>query len=86
MPVAQAPQPAAPVLHIYPGMPMIYPYAAAPMVQDQIPRIGFNNNAIGMAPGVAGMMLNTVSKDPRQVRSYIDLDKPAEGDAPLNYG
>lgn len=66
--------------------------------RDQIPRLGFGTptqlttfvpGVMGMmvvTPGAAGMAAVGSAKDPRQVRSYVDLDRPADGDAPLNYG
>ncbi|KAI8983500.1 hypothetical protein BDB01DRAFT_791017 [Pilobolus umbonatus] len=67
---------------------------------DQIPRIGFGgenipgwNNALNAARrtrlpagGVMGMDLDdSLPKDPRQVKSYVDLDAPAEGDSNISF-
>jgi hypothetical protein len=67
---------------------------------DQIPRIGFGGenpagwaNAVNAArrsraaPGNAAMMdlEESLPKDPRQVKSYVDLDAPAEGDSNISF-
>ncbi|OAD05251.1 C2H2-type zinc finger transcription factor [Mucor lusitanicus CBS 277.49] len=66
---------------------------------DQIPRIGFGSseNPAGWAnaarrprptPASAAMMdleESLLPKDPRQVKSYVDLDAPAEGDSNISF-
>ncbi|KAJ2959987.1 hypothetical protein NQZ79_g4545 [Umbelopsis isabellina] len=67
---------------------------------NQIPRIGFNDNAwapmqsrdsrnsIPDVHGPGGVPAGAgmdMPKDPRQVTSYVDLDAPAEGDTDMSY-
>lgn len=66
---------------------------------NQIPRIGFNDNAwssmqsrdyrnsIPDVHGPGGVPAGGMDmpKDPRQVTSYVDLDAPAEGDTDMSY-
>ncbi|CAJ0625334.1 8356_t:CDS:10 [Entrophospora sp. SA101] len=65
--------------------------AAAGTPHDQIPRIGFE---IKDGNGQRGQRINDKrrqtnpgkqSADPRQVKSYVDLDAPAEGDIEIKY-
>jgi len=92
MPLASSGPPhlAMPSGYMWPGLAPApsYPYLqGAPLgtPQHQIPRIGFDNGPVPFPPGVMPMPMSMVH-DPRQIRSYVDLDKPAEGDLRLNYG
>ncbi|KAI8327951.1 hypothetical protein BD560DRAFT_417555 [Blakeslea trispora] len=83
-----------------PNMRMAPPTAAmAGTPWDQIPRIGFGANA-NDAWGASGrkqsrptsssaaLMMDldeSMPKDPRQMKSYVDLDAPAEGDSNLSF-
>lgn len=69
------------------GYPIGAP-AGAPM--DQIPRIGFGHGPgprSGPKPGPAAPPPPPPGgrEDPRQMRSYEDLDAPVEGDIELKY-
>ncbi|KAI7904590.1 uncharacterized protein BX663DRAFT_502898 [Cokeromyces recurvatus] len=68
---------------------------------DQIPRIGFGSGNGGGAENMYGggsyaarrtrggsntmMDIDAFPKDPRQVKSYVDLDAPAEGDSNISF-
>ncbi|KAI8342425.1 arsenite-resistance protein 2-domain-containing protein [Chlamydoabsidia padenii] len=68
---------------------------------EQIPRIGFGGNVgwptsmagrisgrKGLAqqtPDLSDMMMVDLPQDPRQVKSYVDLDAPATGDANISF-
>jgi hypothetical protein len=93
MPFGQQPQPfmmARPPMHM-PGMHG----AVAGTPWDQIPRIGFGvdnpgwNSAVNAARrsrGPGAMDLDdSLPKDHRQVKSYVDLDAPAEGDSNISF-
>ncbi|KAI8987865.1 arsenite-resistance protein 2-domain-containing protein, partial [Mycotypha africana] len=70
------------------GMPfgqpfMMHPRMGMPPAWDQIPRIGFGS---GGPAGSAMMDLDgPMPRDPRQVKSYVDLDAPAEGDSNISF-
>ncbi|KAI8140367.1 hypothetical protein BJV82DRAFT_645835 [Fennellomyces sp. T-0311] len=48
---------------------------------DQIPRIGFGESNWAMG----NRRDDGLPRDPRQVKSYVDLDAPAEGDADISF-
>lgn len=80
-----------------PPIPM--PGAMAGTPWDQIPRVGFgiDNAPSGWSTAVnaarrtraaapIGMDLDAaMPQDPRQVKSYVDLDAPAEGDSNISF-
>jgi hypothetical protein len=81
-----------------PTLPMPGMHGAVPGVPwDQIPRVGFgiDNAPAGWTTAVnaarrtrpVGMDLDDsmMPKDPRQVKSYVDLDAPAEGDSNISF-
>ncbi|GAA5807692.1 hypothetical protein MFLAVUS_001066 [Mucor flavus] len=81
-----------------PPLPMAGMHSAvAGTPWDQIPRIGFgsDNAPAGWTTAVnaarrtraPGMMdlEDSLPKDPRQVKSYVDLDAPAEGDSNISF-
>ncbi|KAI8070761.1 arsenite-resistance protein 2-domain-containing protein [Gongronella butleri] len=59
------------------------------MNTDQIPRIGFSSGPWATPPmpripsGKSMDMLMDMPQDPRQVKSYVDLDAPADGDSTI---
>ncbi|RKP11620.1 hypothetical protein BJ684DRAFT_21804 [Piptocephalis cylindrospora] len=69
---------APPQMFFMGGMPM-NPAAMAAMQQQQ--QQAFQRQQPSSSQGGGGG-----SRDPRGVRSYVDLDAPASGDIPLNYG
>ncbi|CAO3630533.1 unnamed protein product [Mucor hiemalis] len=85
-----------PFMMARPPMPMPGMHGVmAPTPWDQIPRIGFGvdnsgwNSAVNAARrsrGPGAMDLDdSLPKDPRQVKSYVDLDAPAEGDSNISF-
>jgi hypothetical protein len=71
------------------GQPMMMGGRMPPPVQaavagtpwDQIPRIGFDNWGFQARP----RMPADLPRDPRQVKSYVDLDAPSEGDSNISF-
>ncbi|ORX91462.1 hypothetical protein K493DRAFT_286786 [Basidiobolus meristosporus CBS 931.73] len=80
------------------NMPFIPQAAAVGTPMHQIPRIGFDTPRGRGAGGrvlfgsadrnkkTPGAPVDRLPVDPRQVKSYVDLDAPAEGDVDIHYG
>lgn len=97
-PFMMAPGPGGPGNMRPPSLPMGGMHGAvAGTPWDQIPRIGFGadnapagwTTAVNAArrtriPGVMDPE-DSLPKDPRQVKSYVDLDAPAEGDSNISF-
>ncbi|ORX54531.1 hypothetical protein DM01DRAFT_1335666 [Hesseltinella vesiculosa] len=70
---------------------MMPPMAPMSLPMDQIPRIGFSTGPWAtppmprIPPGKAMDMLSDMPQDPRQVKSYVDLDAPADGDSNISF-